>query len=86
MKRIACLDHMIDDNIAKYHCAPWSYSPINEHYHEMQSVRGGQVNYRGHIFVVTHLPGRRGLGGMDDGSPESVNIIKIDVPSGEDIK
>jgi len=73
---IKALDHMIDDGLSEYRCDPWCRVPMNEHFASLKDIKG-QVNYKDEIFVVTHNAGSRGMGGMDQGSPESVSIIKI---------
>ena len=66
---------MIKNNITEYHCDPWMGSPEREHYYEMEDKRG-QVNYRNHIFIMSHRPGRQGRGGSD-GSPDSLSITRV---------
>ena len=73
---IKALDHMIKNDLFEYSADPWCRSPIDEHFASMQGY-AGQVDYNGEIFVVTRHSGHHGMGGMDQGSPESVSITRI---------
>lgn len=35
----------------------------------------GNIRYKGHVFVIVHHEGCRGMGGMDEGSPPSVTVV-----------
>ncbi len=72
------LDYMIDEDKMEYYCDPWSREPDVSNFDSMQGV-SGQVNYNGEIFFVTHSSAKHGMGGMDQGSPASVRIVRIDL-------
>lgn len=52
-------------------------------WHELANIRG-EIHYKGRIFLVTHRPGHRGMGGMDEGSPPSVRVYLISQRTGKD--
>jgi len=74
--KMKALDYMIEEGLYDYYADTWSHDPKPEHYSSLSNVNG-QVDYNGEIFVVTHRSGQHGMGGMDQGSPPSVSIIRI---------
>lgn len=76
LKPVEAFDHMIREGLYKYHCDPWYSEPGRSHYEEVAGI-DGQVRYKGELFVVTQHEGHRGMGGMDEGSPESATIYRI---------
>ena len=70
------LDYMIDNDLWEYHCDPWYVEPGASNYTSVKGVHG-QVEHRGFIFVTHHAHGSQGLGGMDQGSPPSVNVTRV---------
>lgn len=81
MISIKAFEHMAENNLYEYHCDPWYAEPGASNYQSARHLRG-QVSYRGEIFVVTQIAGRHGSGGMDEGSPASISIIRIKVEGG----
>ena len=67
---------MIDNDLYTYSADPWCREPIAEHYASLEGY-SGQVDYKDEIFVVTHRSGSSGMGGMDQGTPASVSITRI---------
>ncbi len=76
---MTALDYMIAHDLWEYRCDPWCAEPVASNYMSASGARG-QVEYRGETFVVQHIPGREGRGGMDEGSPPSVSITRVRVP------
>jgi len=73
---VDAFDFMIENDTYKYSCDLWYREPGPENYKSVQFIKG-QVQYRGEIFVVTHKAGYSGSGGMSEGAPNSVEIIRI---------
>ena len=76
MEEIRAFEHMMEAGMYEYHCDPWYAAPGVDNYRSVQYLTG-QLRYKGEIFVVFHKYGRHGSGGMDEGSPASVSIIRI---------
>ena len=75
-KKILAFDYMISKKRYTYTCDPWYEQPGNDHFNSVYKFNG-QVNYGEEIFVVCHADGHSGCGGMDEGSPESITIVRI---------
>ena len=73
---ILALDYMIDNGEYDYSCDTWGNTLRSSHYHSMKGL-SGQIKYHKETFVVAHHSGRQGIGGMDEGSPSFVSIIRI---------
>ena len=76
MRDIKVLDFMMEARMSEYHCDPWYAEPGASNYNSGRHL-SGQISYKGEIFVVTQMAGRHGSGGMDEGSPASMTIIRI---------
>ena len=74
------LDYMIDNALYAYRCDPWSRDPDGLNYSSVETTKG-QVNYKGEIFIIYHRPERHGSGGMDQGSPDTAIITRIEKTS-----
>lgn len=85
--RYSSLDLMLEHDLYKMMGNPWhgsegyiscarDYVATSMAWEELQHIHG-QVHYQGHIFVVTHQAERRGMGGMDEGSPEGVIVYRV---------
>lgn len=76
MKNIAAFEYMIKRKIYNYHCDPWYTEPGPTHYESVATIQG-QISYKNEIFVVCQESGHSGHGGMDEGSPPSVTIVRV---------
>jgi hypothetical protein len=76
MVDIQVFEHMMENGLYSYSCDPWYAEPGSSNYYSGRHLTG-QVQYKGEIFVVGHSAARSGSGGMDEGSPESISIIRI---------
>lgn len=85
--RYKSLDVMIERGAEKMHSDPWydkgvvhendgGVLSVGAAWDELHEIHGS-LKYRGHVFVVHHSPGERGMGGMDEGSPESITVYRI---------
>lgn len=73
---VAAFDHMINNNLYEYSCDPWYHEPGPSNYYSVTHLNG-QAIYKDEIFVIIHVAARSGSGGMDEGSPAGVRIIRI---------
>lgn len=85
--KYASLDAMIEHKVDKMFGDPWMRDEIYAEsagdaistkvaWDELSGIHG-QVTYRGSIFVIHHEAARQGMGGMDEGSPESVVVYRV---------
>ena len=75
-RRWDALDHMIDNKLRRYQVDTWSGDAALIHFNQMSPIHG-IVKYRKRAFLIEHTAAKKGMGGMDDGSPESITITKI---------
>lgn len=73
IKTIAIFEYMIRNKLYKYCTDSWT----NDRFYSSVSNLDGQHNYRGETFVINQCSGTNGLGGMSDGTPDFVVIIRI---------
>ena len=76
IKAIDVLDYMLKGDLFDYSCDVWGGPVKAEHYKSLKEFNG-QVNYKDNIFVITRYSAKNGMGGMDQGSPAGVHILKI---------
>jgi len=74
------LVYMIESDLEKYHCDPWYKSPGDTHFFSLEKmgVDNSQIKYRGAQFFVVRHHGTRGMGGMNEGTPRSYTIYKLE--------
>jgi hypothetical protein len=77
-KECKTFDFMIKRRKKNYDCCSWSHEPICSHYDEVASFKG-EYKYKENLFIIVHHSGRTGRGGMDQGSPPSVEIRRIEL-------
>ena len=86
--RYSSLDAMIEHGVYRAHGDSWhkdevylscakDYISTRAVWDELHHIQAGQIDYRDNVFIVTHEPARTGMGGMDEGSPESVAVYRI---------
>ena len=72
-------DHMIENDLWAYSASTWHGEPVRVHYHFFSSIglRSGHFKYNNEHFFVDRSEGRRGMGGMDEGSPPTYYIWRM---------
>lgn len=68
------LDHMITNNSHEYTVTPWQVNA--KHYWNVYGY-SGKVEYNEDVFIITHIGGRATRGGMDMGTPDRIEIMRV---------
>lgn len=70
------LDWMIANNEYNGSWSLWNRKPFPEWVVLLWDMNG-QLNYKGEIFIISSHKGQHGMGGMDEGSGDSVSVTRI---------